>query len=59
MTNTQVSMLGKSFKNGSSANIELSKIQFDVTGQSGKFLGRLLGPLLKNGLTLMKIYLKH
>ena len=52
-------MLGQSFKNGSSANIELSKIQFDVTGQSGKFLGRLLGPLLKNGLTLMKIYLKH
>ena len=29
------------------------------TGQSGRFLGKLLGPLLKTGLPLMKIVLKQ
>ena len=44
----------KDFPSGPSANIKLSKTQFHKIGQSGGFLGRLLGLLLKNGLLLMK-----
>ena len=58
LTNTQVSKLRKAFANNSSANIKLSKTQLYKTGQSGGFLGRLLGPLLKTGLPLMKNVLK-
>ena len=36
----------------------LSKTQLHKIGQSGGFLGRLLGPLLKTGLPLMKNVLK-
>ena len=52
LTNTQVSKLCKAFANGSSANIKLSKTQLHKIGQSGEFLGRLLGPLLRTGLPL-------
>ena len=48
----------KAFVNGSSANIKLSKTQLHKVGQSGGFLGRLLGPLLKTGLSLIKNLLK-
>ena len=58
LTNTQVSSLRKAFANGSSANIKLSKTQLHKIGQSGGFLGRLLGPLLKTGLPLMENVLK-
>ena len=51
-------MLRKAFANGSSANVKLSKIPLRKVGQSGGFLGRLLGPLLKFGLPLMKNVLK-
>ena len=47
LTNTQVSKLRKAFVNNSSANIKLSKTQLHKIWQSGEFLGRLLGPLLK------------
>ena len=47
LINSQVSKLGKVSANNSSANIKLSKIQLHKIGQSGGFLGRLLGPLLK------------
>ena len=57
-TSTQVSKPRKSFASNSSANIKLSKNQLHKTGQSGGFLGRLLGPLLKTGLPLMKNVLK-
>ena len=50
--------LHKAFANGSSADIKLLKIQLDRMGQSGGFLGRLLGPLLKPGLPLMEYELK-
>ena len=50
--------LHKAFANGSSADIKLLKIQLDRMGQSGGFLGRLLGPLLKPGLPLMEYVLK-
>ena len=54
LTNTQVSRLLKTFANGSSANIKLSKTQLHKIGQSGGFLGGLLGPLQKTGLSLIK-----
>ena len=53
LTNTQVSKHHKPFANGSSANIKLSKTQLHKIGQSGGFLGRPLGPLLKTGLHLI------
>ena len=58
LTNIQVSRLCKVFVNAFSANIELLKTQLHKIGQSGKFLGRLLGPLIKTGLLLMKNVLK-
>ena len=51
LTNTQVSNLCKA--NDSSASINLSKTQLHKIGESGGFLGRLLGPLLKIGLPLI------
>ena len=59
LNNTQVSRLHKAFANSSSANIKLSKIQLHKIRESGGFLGRLLGPLLKTGLTLIGMYLNH
>ena len=47
LTNTQVSKFHKAFANNSSANIKLSKTQLHNIGQSGGFLGTLLGLLLK------------
>ena len=58
LTNTQVSKLRKAFANDLSANIKLSKTRLHKTGQSGGFLGRLLGPLLKPGLSLTRNVLK-
>ena len=54
LTNSQVSKLRKAFENGSSANIKLSKTQLHKIGQSEGFLVKLLGPLLKNGLSLIE-----
>ena len=58
LTNTQISKFRKTFENGSPANIKLSKTQLHKIGQSGGFLGRLLGPLLKTGLPLIGNVLK-
>ena len=54
LTNTQVSKIRKVFANSSSANIKLSKTHLSKMVQLGVFLGKLLGPLLKTGLPLMK-----
>ena len=54
LTNTQVANLRKAFANKSSTDIKLLKTQLSKMIQSGGFLGRLLAPLLKNGLPLMK-----
>ena len=59
LTNTQVSHLRKAFTNNSSADIKLSKSQLSKMIQSGGFLSKLLGPLLKTGLPLKKVYLNH
>ena len=58
LTNRQVSNLRKAFANHSSADIKLSKTQLSKMIQSGGFLGRLFGPLLKTGLPLMKNVIK-
>ena len=54
MTNTQFSKVCKTFSNGSWANIKLTKSQLHKIGHSGGFLGRLLGPLLRTGLPLIR-----
>ena len=56
--NTQVLRLLKAFANGSLANKKLSKTLLQKVGQSGGFLGRLFGPLLKNELSLIGNVLK-
>ena len=58
LVNTQVSKLRKAFAKNSSANIKLSKTQLHKIVQSGGFLGRFLGPLLKTGLPLVRNVLK-
>ena len=54
LTNKQVANLRKAFANNSSTDIKLLKTQLPKMMQSWGFLGRLLGPLLKTGLPLMK-----
>ena len=58
LTNRQVSKLCKAFANHLSANMKLPKTQLSKMIQSGGFLGRLLGPLLKTGLLLIKNVIK-
>ena len=58
LTNRQVSNLRKAFPNHSSADIKLSKTKLSKIIQSGEFLGRLLGPLLKTGSPLIKNVIK-
>ena len=54
LTNRQVANILKAFANNSSANIKLSKTQLSKMIQSVGFLGRLLSPLVKIGLPLIK-----
>ena len=54
LTNRQVANLRKAFADKSSTDVKLSKTELSKVIQSGGFLGRLLGPLLKPGLPLMK-----
>ena len=58
LTNRQVADLRKAFAKNASTNIILSKTQLSKMIQSGGFLGRLLGPLLRSGLPLMKSVIK-
>ena len=58
LTNRQVSNLRKAYANHSSTDIKLSKTQLSKMIQSGGFLGRLLGPLLKTGLPLVSNVIK-
>ena len=57
-TNRQIANLRKSFANNSSTNIKLSKTRLTKIVQSGGFLDRLLGLLLKTGLPLIKDIIK-
>ena len=58
LTNRQVKNLGKAFPNYLSTDIKLSKTQKSKMIPSRGFLSRLLGPLLKTGLPLMKNVIK-
>ena len=54
LTDRQVSSICKALTNNSSANIKFSETQLSKMIQSGGCLGKLLDPLLKTGLPLIK-----
>ena len=54
LTGRQVSSIRKAFANNSSVGIKFLKTQLSKMIQSGGFLGKLLGPLLKTGLPMIK-----
>ena len=58
LTNRQVSNFRKAFSNNSTTDTKLSKTQLSKMIQLGGFLGRLLEPLLKTGLLLIKNIIK-
>ena len=58
LTNRLVANLREAFANYLLTDIKLSKAQLSKMIQSGGFLGRLLGPLLKAGLLLIKNVIK-
>ena len=58
LTNRQVSNLRKAFANHLSTDIKLSKTQLSKMMQLQGSLDRLLGPLLKTGLPLIKNVIK-
>ena len=58
LTNRQVANIRKAFAKNTSTDIKLSKTQLSKMIQSGGFLGKLLGPLLKTGLPLIKNVIK-
>ena len=58
LTNRQVANIRKAFAKNTSIDIKLSKTQLSRMIQLGGFLGRLLGPLLKTGLPLIKNVIK-
>ena len=58
VTNRQVANLRKAFAKNTSTDIILSKTQLSKMIQSEGFLDRLLGPLIRTGLPLMKSIIK-
>ena len=58
ITDRQVSHLRNAFSNNSSTDSKLSKTQLSKMIQLEGFLGRLVGPLLKTGLPLIKGVIK-
>ena len=58
LTNRQLVNLRQAIPDKSANDIKLSKTQISKMIQSGGFLGRLLSPLLKTGLLLIKIVIK-
>ena len=58
LTTRQKTKLRNAFNNNMSTDLKLSKAQISKIIQSGGFLGRLLGPLLKTGLLLIKNIIK-
>ena len=58
LTNRRVSNLRKAFTDNWSTDIKLSKTQLTRMIESWRFLGRLLSPLLKIGLPLIKNVIK-
>ena len=58
LTARQKVKLRNAFNNNRSTDLKLSKAQISEITQSGGFLGRLLGPLLKTGIPLIKNVIK-
>ena len=58
LTTRQKTKLRNAFNNNISTDLKLSRAQISKIIQSGGFLGRLLGPLLKTGLPLIKNVIK-
>ena len=58
LTNIPVASLHKYFVNHLSTDIKLSKLRLSKMMQSGEFLGKIFGPLLKTGLPLMENVIK-
>ena len=58
LTTRQKTKARNAIKNNVATDISLSKAQISKTIQSGEFLGKLLGPLLKTGLPLIKNVIK-
>ena len=58
LTTRQKTKVRHAFNNNTSTDLKLSKAQISKIIQSGGFLGRLLGPLLKTGLPLIKNVIK-
>ena len=58
LTTRQKTKIRNAFNNNTSTDIKLSKAQINKIIQSGGFLGKLLVPLLKKGLPLIKNVIK-
>ena len=58
LTTRQKTKTRNAFNNNTSTDIKLSQAQINKIIQSGGFLGKLLGPLLKTGLPLIKNVIK-
>ena len=58
LTTRQKTKIRNAFNNNMSTDLKLSKAQINKIIQSGGFLGKLLGPLLKTGLPLIKNVIK-
>ena len=58
LTTRQTTKLRNATENNISTDIKLSKVQISKIIQSGVFLGRRFGPLLKTGLPLIKNVIK-
>ena len=58
LTTRQTTKLRNAIENNMSTDIKLTKAQISKIIQSGRFHGKLLGPLLKTGLPLIKIIVK-
>ena len=59
LTTRQKTKLKNAFNNNMSTDLKLSTAQISKLIPSGGFLGKLLVPLLKTGLPLIKILLNH
>ena len=58
LTTRQTTKLRNAIENSMSTDIKLSKAQISKVIQSGGFFGKILGPLLKTGLPLLKLVIK-
>ena len=58
LTTRQTTKLRNAIENNLQTDIKLSKAQISKIIQSGEFLGKIFGPLLKTGLPLLKSVIK-